>query len=170
LLVALLVVSAASTSMATDGSRAAILGLLYRPGAREMALGGAGVASATGHAASYYNPALLAWQDTRMSGGATYYEIPQNFSINDMYYFHSSGALQLGSLGALGLAVTYVSLGEQDRTREDGTSTTYTTYTTVLGATYSSKISDNASAGVNRAFLWISMRGSLRCRDVFYNS
>ena len=93
-LVGLLIGTWALPARATNESQAAILGLLYRPGAREMALGGAGVASAKGSAASYYNPALLSWQ-TSPDGvsyprwlGTTYYKILQNFNLNDMYYMY----------------------------------------------------------------------------------
>ncbi len=58
---------------ATPESKAAAVFLLYRPGARELAMGEAGAASAAGHSASGYNPALLARQENTLAAGATYY-------------------------------------------------------------------------------------------------
>jgi len=146
---------------ATNESQAAVLGLLYRPGAREVALGGAGVAGAKGPAASYYNPALLAWQ-TGPDGrsfprlvGSTYYKILQNFGLNDMYYMYFPAAFSISDWGQFSLDVTYLSLGEQTRTDEFGRVLgTFYTFTAAVGLSYASKISDNTSAGLTAKWFY----------------
>jgi hypothetical protein len=155
LLAVLLTMSYAGASRACNesfgcGSPASLTGgFLFRPDTRQLALGGAGVASANRYASAYYNPALVAWQNRRTLNGATYYKILQNFNLNSMYYFHSSTSLQLGSPGALALAVTYVNLGEQERTDESGTLLgKFTTYSLLIGGSYSRKIGENTSVGL----------------------
>ena len=94
-----------TTALAANESQAAVLGLLYTPGGRELAMGGAGTAGAKGVSASYYNPALLSWQTGReantfaRSAGSTYYKILQDFGLNDMYYIVLPGDVQRAGLG-----------------------------------------------------------------------
>jgi hypothetical protein len=161
ILAGLLIAMLAIPASATNESQAAILGLLYRPGAREMALGGAGVASAKGSVASYYNPALLSWQTSedgttyRRSLGTTYYKILQNFNLNDMYYMYFPVVFNVPDWGQFAVNFTYLSLGEQERTDESGTLMgTFATYTLVVGGSYSSKISDDASAGITAKWFY----------------
>jgi len=148
---------------ATPESRAAVLGLLYRPGARETALGGAGVAGALGSASSYYNPALLSWQKESTeegvvyprSVGSTYYKILKNFNMNDMYYMYFPMMVTIPDWGQFAFNVTYLSLGEQTRVDEIGNVLgTFTSYTVALGASYSSQISDRTSAGLTAKWFY----------------
>lgn len=146
---------------ATNESQAAVLALLYRPGAREMALGGAGVAAAEGSAASYYNPALLAWREQSETArypvalGTTYYKILQEFGFNDMYYMYFPAMFAVTDWGQFAVNFTYLSLGEQTRTGEDGKVLgTFATYTMVVGVSYASMISDNWSAGVTAKWFY----------------
>ena len=160
-LVGLFMAAWALPAHATNESQAAILGLLYRPGAREVALGGAGVASARGPVASYYNPALLSWQTASdgvtypRSLGTTYYKILQNFGLNDMYYMYFPTMFSVPDWGEFSLNVTYLSLGEQTRTAEDGTILgSFNTYTLAIGMSYSAKISRKTSAGVTAKWFY----------------
>ena len=153
--VALLSGLVALPARAQNESQAAILGLLYLPGAREMSMGGAGTAGATGSAASYYNPALLSWQTTPdgkihpRAIGSSYYKILQGFGLNDMYYMYFPVMFHVPDWGEFAVNMTYLSLGEQQRTDEYGVVTgTFKTYTLAVGLSYSSRISDNASAGL----------------------
>ena len=152
LLAGLVAIPAASSA---SESRAAVLGLLYTPGGRELAMGGAGTAGARGVSASYYNPSLLSWQTNRdgtayaRSVGSTYYKILQAFGLNDMYYMYFPVMFTVPDWGQFSVNVTYLSLGQQDRTGEDGTALgTFETYTVAIGLSYASKISHNASAGL----------------------
>lgn len=150
-----------ATTRATNESQAAVLALLYRPGAREMALGGAGVASAEGAVAGYYNPALLSWQKPSEQArypivlGTTYYKILQEFGFNDMYYMYFPAMFDVQDWGQFAVNFTYLSLGEQIRTDEFGNEIgTFNTFTMVAGLTYSSKISERMSAGVTAKFFY----------------
>jgi len=158
---ATLVVVWATPVHATNESQAAVLALLYRPGARESALGGAGVAGAEGATAAYYNPALISWQKQSESPryplmvGTTYYKILQEFGFNDMYFMYFPAMFEISDWGQFAVSVTYLSLGEQTATDEQGTVLgTFATYTTAVGLTYSSKISERMSAGVTAKFFY----------------
>ena len=74
---ALVAVLAAPAAQAKNEDQAAALFLLYPPGARELACGGAGVASATGPHAAWYNPALLAHEGAALEANGTYYRVFQ---------------------------------------------------------------------------------------------
>lgn len=142
-------------------SQAAVLALLFRPGARELALGGAGVAGAQGSAASFYNPALLSWQNVAegqrdpRAVGTTYYKILQNFGLNDMYYMYFPTMFSVKDWGQFSVNVTYLNLGEQQRTSEGGENLgTFNTYTLAMGLSYASKIGRNTSAGITAKWFY----------------
>ncbi len=144
----------ATPVQATNESQAAVLGLLYTPGGREYSMGGAGTAGAQGPSSGYYNPSLLSWQARDdatypYAVGSTYYKILESFGLNDMYYMYFPVVFHVPDWGEFSVNVTYLSLGEQERTDEQGNSLgTFQTYTVAIGATYSSMISRDASAGV----------------------
>lgn len=146
---------------ATNESQATALALLYWPGAREVSLGGAGVASARGPVATYYNPALLPWETSNGEAtylcalSATYYRILQSFGLNDMYYMYFPTMFTVADWGQFGLSVTYLSLGEQTRTDESGNILgTFHTYTLALGLSYAAKISKRISVGVTAKWFY----------------
>lgn len=150
-----------SPAAATNESQAAVLALLYRPGARETALGGAGVAGARGSVASYYNPALLSWQSGRegvsypRALGTTYYKILQKFGLNDMYYMYFPTMFSIPDWGQFSVNAMYLSLGEQTRTDEGGNVLgTFYTYTLAFGVSYSAKIGRNTSAGITAKWFY----------------
>jgi len=132
----------------TPESEAAALALLRDPGVREIALGGAGVAGATGPAAAWYNPALPVWQTGRASVGATGYRVLPSYGLDDLWYAYPSASFTAGP-GRVSLSVAYLGTGDQYRTDEYGTILgTFHTYTAVASAGYAMKISDKVSVGV----------------------
>jgi hypothetical protein len=160
-LTGLLMGALATPVHATNESQAAVLALLYRPGARESALGGAGVAGARGSAASFYNPALLSWQDQKETGaypltlGTTYYKILQEFGFNDMYYMYFPASFNIKDWGQFSASITYLSLGEQQEVDERGIALgTFMTYTTAISFSYSSMVSENMSAGITTKWFY----------------
>ena len=88
---------------ASPESQAAALFLLYRPGAREVAMGESGVASAAGHAASWYNPSLVAWQTRHGSVGLTW--IPANTELLDRTYRYLSTTARLDRQWSIALSI-----------------------------------------------------------------
>jgi len=163
-----LVIAGASAAVAflpsvsrANESQAAVLALLFRPGARELALGGAGVAGARGSSASYYNPELLSWQAIDegqrypRAVGTTYYKILQNFGLNDMYYMYFPTMFSVKDWGQFSVNVTYLNLGEQQRTSEGGENLgTFNTYTLAVGLSYASKIGAHTSAGITAKWFY----------------
>jgi hypothetical protein len=129
--------------------------LLIRPGARELSLGGAGVAGARGPTASYYNPALLPWQSLKESSaypymlGSTYFRFSQEFGFNDMYYMHFPASFNIKDWGLVSVSVTYLRLGEQTEVDEQGNPLgTFMTYSSAVSVGYSRKVGEKISAGI----------------------
>jgi len=87
--------------------------LRIQPDARFTGMGGAGSALADGAIATFYNPAGITGVD-RTSFHANYYKWLPGLGLNDMYYDHLSGVINLNllgfsDLGCVGMGVTRLS-------------------------------------------------------------
>jgi hypothetical protein len=87
--------------------------------------------------------------------GTTYYKILENFGLNDMYYMYFPTMFSIKDWGQFSVNMTYLNLGEQQRTDEVGQPLgTFKTYTLAVGGSYSSKISTNMSAGITAKWFY----------------
>lgn len=145
----LLILLVASLAMAGGGNRAgtsAAPELLIPVGARDIALGGASVATTSGINAIYWNPAGL----SRSSHSAEAMFSHMSY-IADMNVNYFAVASSFSDFGTLGISLKSLDIGEIPVTTEeapDGTGEIINpTYVTV-GATYSRLLAENISVGV----------------------
>jgi hypothetical protein len=129
--------------------------LLIQPGARELSLGGAGVAGARGPTASYYNPALLSWQSQNESTvypymlGSTYFSVPHESGFGDKNYTYIPAVFIIADWGQFSVSVTYLRLGEQFSLDERGRIRgRFMTYSSAFSLGYSRKVGEKMSAGI----------------------
>ncbi|MBI4547874.1 MAG: PorV/PorQ family protein [Ignavibacteriae bacterium] len=119
-------------------------------GARQIAMGNSGLASAIGAGAIYWNPAGVASQKG--------YEAQfSNVSwFGDVSYQHFTGVAGIGELGTIGFAVQYLSYPDIVETTEeapDGTGATYAPYDLALVVNYSRQMTDKVAFGVNAKYV-----------------
>lgn len=116
------------------------------PGAKYLSGGGA-ASNVVGLDAVYWNPAGLAMSDSDLE-----VLLAHRFYIADIGYDFLGIAKSLGKLGKLGLTARVLSMGDIDETtifQPDGTGQVFTPNYMILGATYSKRLSESTSVGVN---------------------
>jgi len=124
-------------------------GLLYVPGVREAAFGGAGVASAGGHSATYLNPALPAWRGAKMASSVAYSRMPEYGFVDKPSMFH--GGFSLAAQGVHYSVAWTEYLAESGRYGRFGVPTTYGVRAYGIGV--SDKIGDYAVGATFRYFV-----------------
>ena len=119
------------------------------PGSRAVGMGGAFTSISTDASAMYWNPSGIA-RLTKM-------EVMVNHSnwIADISYDYIGFAFPFGSVGALGVNLTYVSMDEMDVTRygEEDTGETFKAGQYALGFTYAKNLTDRFSIGFNGKYI-----------------
>ena len=129
------------------GTRAAQF-LNIAVGARAVGMGESHVAAADDVYAAYWNPAGLSYVDTRQLG------FMHNEWFEDIRYEFLGYAQPLGNLGTLAGSVSFVYLGELDKTDETGRVTDYfRPYDILLALSFGKRLSSAISTGVNVKFL-----------------
>ncbi len=116
-------------------------------GARYLAMVGSPIASVTGLEAIYWNPAGVDFSPTSASALFSYRSYLADMSVN---FAAVSG--KLGDLGSFGLAFRSFNIGDINVTtmdQPDGTGQIMSPGYFVLGLTYSKKLTDRVSVGVN---------------------
>lgn len=124
---------------------AGLLFLRFGMGTREAAMGGAGVASAEGAAAAYWNPSLAAL------GGPGTSVLLQQQSWLGTFDYSAASLMHTGSFGAFGLTYAGFYSEEIDRYSADNVGIpegTFSPYDLAFGASYSRALSSQFAVGV----------------------
>lgn len=121
--------------------------LLIPIGARDLAQGGASIASSSGLEAIHWNPAGLA----RMPGSAEGMFSTMQY-IADINVVYGAAGAKFGEFGSVGLSLKSLSFGDIPLTTVDDpeglAGATYSPSFITIGLTYSRQITDAASVGV----------------------
>lgn len=150
----LLVVSATTMALAGGGNRLGTGGapeLLIPVGGRDLAMGGASIATTSGIDALFWNPAGIA----RSPYGANLLFSHMSY-IADIGVEYGAGSVSFEGLGTIGISVKSISVGDIAVTTEqnpDGTGQTYSPQFFVAGLTYARRLSDRISVGVTGNFV-----------------
>ncbi len=113
-------------------------------GPRAIAMGGAFVATANDLTALYWNPAGVA----RLENNSAMFSYTSWFA--DISYNWAAASVNLGTIGTLGLNVTYLDYGDMEVTtlaEQDGTGEMFSASDMSLGLTYAVKLTDQFSIG-----------------------
>ena len=151
--IALLWAAASTECAATEihkdaGTRGAQL-LKIGVGARAVAMGESYVAAADDVYAVYWNPAGLAHVETNQFG------FMHNEWFQDIRYEFLGYVQPVGNLGTLAGSVSYVSMGELERTDETGKEIgdPFHPYDILVGLSFGRRLNNDISIGVNAKFL-----------------
>jgi len=142
------------TSSLLAVSESAVLFLLISPGARAAGMGEAFVAVADDATAAYWNPAGLAFQRGREITLMHANWLPQ--LVSDMSYEFLAYKQYVESLGGtIGGNITFLNLGEQVQTGEQGPEPLGTFSSWDLGVTlcYATQLNDNFGLGVGMRYI-----------------
>lgn len=149
LVVGTMVLAGAAT--AGEPGQAGMLSLRLGVGAREAAMGGAGVASTSGAAAAFWNPALATYEEQGTSLLLQHHRWFDLFDHNAAALTHRAGA------GVIG--VTFIGL-YSDEIERYGTEPvgvpqgTFEPYDVAFGASYSRQLSAQFAAGIQAKLLY----------------
>lgn len=135
-------------------SEAAVLFLLISPTARAGGMGEAFVAIADDVSATYWNPAGLAFQEGKQFTSMYAKWLPQ-FNLDDLYYLYGAYRQSFEGLGTIGMHITYINLGEQIITGEEGPDPlgTFQSNEWALTLSYGTLLSENFGVGVNVRYI-----------------
>jgi hypothetical protein len=136
--------------------------LLIPLGAKEVAMSGATVSSASGVSAIYWNPAGLDMMDVGASAIFSHRSYIADIGIN-----YIALASKFSGFGSVGLTLRSFGIGDINVTTEDqtdGTGEIISPTFFTLGLTYSKQLTDNVSVGatvniVNESFARVSASG-----------
>jgi hypothetical protein len=144
-------VATAGVAAAGEPGKAGMLFLRLGVGAREAAMGGAGVASTSGAAASYWNPALATFDVQGTSLLLQHHRWFDLFDHNDAALAHRTGQ------GVIG--VTFIGL-YSDKIDRYGIEPvgvplgSFEPYDVAFGVSYSRQLTEQFAAGVQAKFLY----------------
>jgi hypothetical protein len=119
--------------------------LLIPVGGRDVALGGAALATTTGIDAVYYNPAGLAFGDKKSEAMFSHMNYIADIGVE---YVGVSSAFE--GFGTLAVTIKSLAIGDIDVTTEanpDGTGETFAPRFTVIGLTYAKALTDRIGIG-----------------------
>ena len=134
-------------------SEATVLFLQISPGARASGMGEAFVGLADDATAVFWNPAGLAYQSGRELTLMHANWLPQFGS--DLFYEFAAYRQSFEGIGTFGLNVTYLNLGKQYHTAEDGPTvlSEFSSYEFAVSGTYGTLLSENWAVGVGLRFI-----------------
>ncbi len=141
----------ATIAAAGEPGQAGMLSLRLGVGAREAAMGGAGVASTSGAAAAYWNPALATYEAQGTSLMLQHHRWFDLFDHNAAALTHRAGP------GVIG--VTFIGL-YSDAIDRYGTEPvgvpqgSFEPYDVAFGASYSRQLTEQFAAGIQAKFLY----------------
>tara|TARA_Y100000768_G_scaffold286292_1_gene220623 strand:- start:8970 stop:10430 length:1461 start_codon:yes stop_codon:yes gene_type:complete len=132
---------------ASPGEASAVF-LLIGPGAGAVATGEAQVAKSDDAYATYYNPAGLGFQTGQEYAGMHVNWLPG--LADDINYEFAAFKKKIPWLGTVGGNVTFLNLGEQTQTNENGQVIgTFRSYMAAVAASYGTMINNNSAWGIN---------------------
>ena len=152
ILLALVFASAAAFADGYDrAGTAAAPELLIPVGARDMALGGASIATSSGLEALHWNPAGL----SKSESNAGIMFSTMSYLANTRINYLATGA-NFKSLGSLALNIKALDFGEIPVTTEanpDGTGATYSPTFFTLGLTFARELTDRIAVGITSHYV-----------------
>jgi hypothetical protein len=153
ILSAVVLMAQTTLSFAQGPASSGVLFLLIAPGARPGGMGESFVSIADDATATYWNPAGMAFQNRRQISLMHSNWLPQLSS--DFYYDYATMVQPMGAIGALGMSLTYLNLGEQVITGEGSSQPlgTFSSYDLAVAASYANKLSENSALGVTLKFI-----------------
>ncbi len=155
LLFAALLFAANATSFAQVGITAVPF-LQIEPDSRTAGMGNSGVAIADNASAIFWNPAGLAFQEGH-EVSLTHANWLPNFNV-DMFYDYLAGRYYVDGIGTIGGHITFLNLGEQTRTDEQGNELgTFSSYEVAGGISYGFKLNNNISFGTGLRFIFSNL-------------
>ncbi|SMO74609.1 type IX secretion system outer membrane channel protein PorV [Fodinibius sediminis] len=133
--------------------------LQIEPDSRAAGMGNTGVALADNASAVFWNPAGLAFQ-TGNQVSITHSEWLPQFNA-DLFYDYLVGKYHVEDIGTFGAHITYLNLGEQQRTSLDNPTGEglgrFNSYEFAGGISYGYQINDNWSVGSGVRFIHSSL-------------
>jgi hypothetical protein len=153
-LLAGLVLAFAFASQSFAVSEAGVLFLLISPGARAAGMGESFAAVAEDATASYWNPGGLAFQTDHEVTLMHCNWLPQ--LVSDMSYEFLAYRQYVAALGGtVGGNITFLNLGEQVQTGEDGPTPigTFRSWDGAVTLSYATKLKPNLGLGVNARYI-----------------
>lgn len=130
--------------------------LQIEPDSRAAGMGNAGVAIADNASAVFWNPAGLAFQSGNQVS-ITHSEWLPKFNA-DLFYDYLVGKYHVEDIGTFGGHITYLNLGEQLRTDQDGFEQgRFNSYEFAAGLSYGLQLNDNWSLGSGFRFIYSSL-------------
>lgn len=132
--------------------------LQIEPDSRGAGMGNTGVAIADNAAALFWNPAGLAFQrDNQVS--ITHSNWLANFDVKDLFYDYLVGKYYVDGIGTIGAHLTYLNLGEQAFTTEDGPDviSKFNSYELAFGISYGFEVNKNLALGTSLRIIYSSL-------------
>lgn len=130
--------------------------LQIEPDSRAAGMGNTGVAIADNASAVFWNPAGLAFQKGNQIS-ITHSEWLPQFNA-DLFYDYLVGKYYVKDIGTFGAHITYLNLGEQQRTSSEGqTLGRFNSYELAAGVSYGFNINKNWSLGSGVRFIYSSL-------------
>ena len=152
---AMLLVATANVSHSQVASTAVPF-LQIEPDSRTAGMGNAGVAIADNATAIFWNPAGLAFQKGH-EVNFTHADWLPNFGV-DMFYDYLAGRYYVEGIGSIGAHITFLNLGEQEMTDEQGNSLgTFSSYEFASGLSYGFKLTENFALGTGIRFIFSNL-------------
>lgn len=133
--------------------------LQIEPDSRGAGMGNTGVAMADNASALFWNPAGLAFQKGNNQASITHSNWLANFNVSDLFYDYVVGKYYVEGIGTFGAHLTYLNLGEQVETRENGPEpiSRFQSYEVALGASYGYEVSKNFAVGTSLRLIYSSL-------------
>lgn len=130
--------------------------LQIEPDSRAAGMGNTGVAIADNASAVFWNPAGLAFQRGNQVS-ITHSEWLPQFNA-DLFYDYLVGKYHVKNIGTFGAHITYLNLGEQQRTSSNGQALgRFNSYELAAGVSYGFNINKNWSLGSGVRFIYSSL-------------
>ncbi len=130
--------------------------LQIEPDSRAAGMGNTGVAIADNASAVFWNPAGLAFQRGNQVS-ITHSEWLPKFNA-DLFYDYLVGKYYVEDIGTFGAHITYLNLGEQVRTNEDGLDQgRFNSYEFAAGVSYGLELNKNWALGTGFRFIYSSL-------------
>lgn len=130
--------------------------LQIEPDSRGAGMGSTGVALADNASAVFWNPAGLAWQQGNQVS-ITHSEWLPAFNA-DLFYDYLVGKYYVEGIGTIGAHITYLNLGEQLRTDEQGLEQgRFNSYEFTIGFSYGAKLNERLALGGGLRFIYSSL-------------
>ncbi|MDX1671669.1 MAG: type IX secretion system outer membrane channel protein PorV [Balneolaceae bacterium] len=140
--------------------------LQIEPDSRGAGMGNTGVAIADNAAAIFWNPAGLGFQ-TGNQISLTHSEWLPKFNA-DLFYDYLVGKYYVEGIGMFGAHITYLNLGEQIRTNEQGLEQgRFNSYEFAGGISYGTKLNERFAIGGGFRFIFSSLaEGSVAQQEI----